>query len=70
MPPVQYIENTICKPEDGKNYIFHTTANNSNSLHDISTGSENINIFVGPEGGWSDREMEYFQKQAFQTVNL
>jgi 16S rRNA (uracil1498-N3)-methyltransferase len=31
---------------------------------------DNIAIFVGPEGGWSDAELDVFKKNKFKTVSI
>lgn len=48
---------------DGKNIFFHTQNDNSQDLKSIEkTAWENINLFVWPEGGWSEREVQILEK--------
>jgi len=48
---------------DGKNLFFHTQNNNSRDLKSIEKKSwEKINLFVWPEGWWSEREVEILEK--------
>ena len=47
----------------GKNIFFHTQNNNSKNLKSIEKKSwEKINLFVWPEGWWSEREVEILEK--------
>jgi 16S rRNA (uracil1498-N3)-methyltransferase len=39
------------------------------SIHDISLGEE-IAIFIGPEGGWSDKEISEFAKSNIPSISL
>lgn len=48
---------------EGKNIFFHTKNHNSSDLNSISKKSwDKINLFVGPEWGWSDSEVEILEK--------
>lgn len=47
----------------GKNIFFHTKNDNSQDLKSISKNTwDQINLFVGPEGGWSENEVEILEK--------
>jgi 16S rRNA (uracil1498-N3)-methyltransferase len=47
----------------GKNIFFHTQNQNSHDLKSIEKNTwDNINLFVGPEGGWSESEIEILEK--------
>jgi 16S rRNA (uracil1498-N3)-methyltransferase len=47
----------------GKNIFFHTQNQNSHDLKSISKNTwDQINLFVGPEGGWSESEVEILEK--------
>jgi len=48
--------------------VFHT--NSSSGLPVPKEKAENIAIFIGPEGGWTDKEMELFKKNNFQICSL
>ena len=36
----------------------------------ISIRSKNVNIFIGPEGGWGENEIFFFKKNGFLDINL
>ena len=46
--------------------VFHTDVNQTKSPNI----SNNIAIFIGPEGGWTDKEMDLFKKNSFQIHSL
>ena len=45
---------------------FHTEVNQTEN----TIKSNNVAIFIGPEGGWTDKEMELFKKNNFQIKSL
>jgi 16S rRNA (uracil1498-N3)-methyltransferase len=48
---------------DWKNIFFHTKNNNSQDLKSIEKKIwDKINLFVGPEGWWSEREVEILEQ--------
>jgi 16S rRNA (uracil1498-N3)-methyltransferase len=48
---------------DWKNIFFHTQNENSQDLRSIEKRSwEKINLFVGPEGGWSESEVQILEQ--------
>lgn len=48
---------------DWKNIFFHTQNENSSDLNSVSKQQwDNINLFVWPEGWWSQREVEILEK--------
>lgn len=52
---------------DGKNIFFHTQNEKSWDLKSIEkTEGEKINLFVGPEGGWSEREVDILEKNTMR----
>jgi len=46
--------------------VFHTDVNQTQT----PITSNNIAIFIGPEGGWTEKEMELFKKNNFQIHSL
>ena len=74
-----YIENIYNLGEifnkDNVNYVFHIKDMNDSSI-DVSQytkgegGRKDIYIWVGPEGGWSDREMDFFKNNGAIFKNL
>jgi 16S rRNA (uracil1498-N3)-methyltransferase len=39
-------------------------------LKDIDFSSQNLNIFVWPEGGFDETEIASFEKEKFQSLSL
>ncbi|RAL57594.1 hypothetical protein BLD25_01530 [Candidatus Gracilibacteria bacterium GN02-872] len=72
IPNFQIIEKIdFEKLKKEKNIFLHTKDENSIKLSEIKAKSgEKINIFIGPEGGFSDEEIEIFQKNNFQKIFL
>ncbi|PID86559.1 hypothetical protein CSB08_00050 [Candidatus Gracilibacteria bacterium] len=57
--------------EFAENLFFHTSEENTKKLKDINTFSnKDINIFVGPEGGWSKEEISRIEKLGYTKVCL
>ncbi len=57
--------NTITFPEN--TYVLHTIGE-ALPVSDISLGD--VAVCIGPEGGWSDVDMEYFASQKVPSVRL
>ncbi len=64
IPEINILDNfDISNLPDGKNIFFHTQNENSSDLKNLSKNSwDIINLFVGPEGGWSNREVDILEK--------
>ena len=57
--------------KDNENIIFHTEDDKSSSLKDVKLDYNKwINLFVGPEGWFSNEEVEVFEKLNFNKVHL
>lgn len=57
--PMDFEEVAKKVDENTRKVFFHDTdATESFKIADESDGSEEIDIFIGPEGGWSEREIE------------
>ena len=57
--------------KDANNYIFHTIDENSKSLKEIKFDySNDINIFVWPEWGFDDEEINAFSTLWFTKIHL
>jgi len=57
--------------KDNENVFFHTQDDNSNSLKNIKLDYNKwINLFVWPEWGFSDEEIDTFTKLRFKKVHL
>ncbi|MFA6445712.1 MAG: RsmE family RNA methyltransferase [Candidatus Paceibacterota bacterium] len=50
----------------GQVIVFHQTGN---AISDINLKKE-VSLFIGPEGGWSDKEIELFHKKGIEFVSL
>lgn len=63
IPQINILDNfDINKLPDWKNIFFHTQNENSSDLNNISKQQWNkINLFVWPEWGWSNREVEILE---------
>lgn len=64
VPEINILDNfDISNLPDGKNIFFHTQNENSSDLKSLSKKPwDIINLFVGPEGGWSDKEVDILEK--------
>ncbi|MDP2090791.1 MAG: RsmE family RNA methyltransferase [Candidatus Gracilibacteria bacterium] len=57
--------------KNDQNIIFHTFSHESTLLKELKLDfDKNINLFVGPEGGFSDLEMKDFKKIFGKKVHL
>lgn len=71
VPKLNFLEKMDVSKISWENIFFHTDANNSKKISElIVDNTKNINIFVWPEGGFSPRENENFEKNNFIKVNL
>ena len=51
--------------------VFHTTTPAADGHPSLNKeGKGNVAVFVGPEGGWSEKEIELFKKNNFQFCSL
>lgn len=70
VPIITFLESNISLPKDGISYVFHTEDTYSKHIRDISQKSSSINLFIGPEGGFSSAEMSFFQENNIQKIHL
>lgn len=71
IPQIYFLEKLNLSDMKGKNIFFHTDKNTSQKLSDISFDfSQEINIFVGPEWGFSQKENDEFLKNNFLKIYL
>lgn len=68
--PITFLEERIPIPENGQSYVLHTEGEGSKHIRDIDTKNSPINIFVGPEGGWSNEEISSFNERNIQCIHL
>ncbi|MFA5917789.1 MAG: RsmE family RNA methyltransferase [Candidatus Gracilibacteria bacterium] len=69
-PEIQFLEKIDLKSTKGQNIYFHTDNNKAKKLKELNIKEGKINIFIGPEGGFSENEIDVFDKNGFQKVNL
>lgn len=64
IPQINILDNfNINNLPEGKNIFFHTQNENSSDLNSISKQPwEQINLFVWPEGWWSEKEVEILEQ--------
>lgn len=55
------------KPPHEISYVLDISGN---YFHKEKTGYKNIGLFIGPEGGWSDGEMQKFKENMVVCVSL
>ena len=67
LEPIKFIEITEGSPLYGINIIFDA---NGKPLGGLAAKGEFINIFIGPEGGWTKEEIEKTKKLNFKTASL
>jgi 16S rRNA (uracil1498-N3)-methyltransferase len=70
IPNIIFYEWWIPIPEDGQWYILHTEEYNSKHIGEVNTEDFPVNIFVGPEGGWSPSEINTFNDRDGQKIHL
>ncbi|MDD2892276.1 MAG: RsmE family RNA methyltransferase [Candidatus Gracilibacteria bacterium] len=70
VPAILFSEEKMPTPKDGYSYVFHTKGEGSKHLRDINTEKNPLNIFVGPEGGWSPGEITAFKERNIQLIHL
>jgi 16S rRNA (uracil1498-N3)-methyltransferase len=72
-PPVDFFE-TAKKVSQKKDFIniLPWEGENSFSIKDLSLNKNlrNVNIFIGPEGGFENREIDFAKSLNFQTITL
>lgn len=71
IPEIHFLEKLDITQISGENIFFHTDTENTKKLWDISVDfHKEINIFVGPEWGFSPKENDIFLKHHFTKVYL
>ncbi|HBB27636.1 TPA: hypothetical protein DCZ36_04040 [Candidatus Gracilibacteria bacterium] len=69
-PSVIFLEDRMIVPENRQSYVLHTEEQGSKHIRDIDIKNSPINIFVGPEGGWSREEISFFEEKNIQKIHL
>jgi 16S rRNA (uracil1498-N3)-methyltransferase len=72
MPDLDFADKLDFETDENElNLFFHTNSENSKKLKDIDfSWFKTVNIFVWPEGWFSDNEVLNFEKLWFKRVNL
>lgn len=60
----------ISQPFEGQKYIAHCYNGEKNLLKDLYMKGENALILIGPEGDFSEQEVEEAIKKGFQPISL
>lgn len=56
--------------KDDLNIVLNMDGENILSVTSAIKKSKNINLFIGPEGGWTDEEMFFFKKNNFLNLSI
>lgn len=70
VPTITFLESNIPLPKDGISYVFHTEDTESKPISTIDKESSVLNLFIGPEWGFSPVEILFFQKNNIQKIHL
>lgn len=70
IPEIKFIEKIELNKIRGDLIYFHTNNSKAKKLNEIKINEWNINIFVWPEWGFSENEIQNFQKNNLIKVNL
>ncbi|MDD5769744.1 MAG: RsmE family RNA methyltransferase [Candidatus Gracilibacteria bacterium] len=71
IPKLNFLTKLDLQNISGEKLFFHTDFNNSKKLNSLNLNfKQNISIFIGPEGGFSDKENDNFIKNNFIKINL
>jgi 16S rRNA (uracil1498-N3)-methyltransferase len=70
LPELHFLEKIDLKSTKWQNIYFHTDKNKAKKLKELNIKEWKINIFIWPEWGFSDNEIDIFDKTWFQKVNL
>ena len=63
-------DNFIKQPFNGQKYIAHCYNNEKNPLTSVYTKGQNVLILIGPEGDFSEKEVEMAINNGFIPVSL
>lgn len=71
IPEIYFLDKLDILKISWENIFFHTDSENTKKISDISVDfHKEINIFVGPEGGFSPKENDIFLKNNFIKIYL
>lgn len=71
IPKLNFLSKLELEKISWTNLFFHTDSNNSKKINELNLDlTQNINIFVWPEWGFSQKENDSFEKNKFIKVNL
>lgn len=56
--------------KDDLNIVLNMDGENILSAASVIKKTKNINLFIGPEGGWTDEEMFFFKKNNFLNLSI
>ena len=67
---IVFSDEVMPTPIDGVSYILHTKNIESMPVKSVRDTGVPINIFIGPEWGWSDEEIEAPERKSSQMIHL
>lgn len=70
IPEIYFLQKVDQKSLKWTNIYFHTSKDNSKQLKNLNFKQGKINVFIWPEWGFSDNEINDFYKTWFTKVNL
>ncbi len=66
LSPILNFKDALATSQDGEKIIFHLGGNE----YQADKNSKNISIFVGPEGGFTEKEIELAKNSGFSVSSL
>lgn len=66
--PITTLIDAIIQANQGNSWILQMNGTPVLQAH-LNT-NESVSLFIGPEGGWSDNELELFKNKGFKSVSL
>ncbi|MCK9272773.1 16S rRNA (uracil(1498)-N(3))-methyltransferase [Candidatus Gracilibacteria bacterium] len=70
LPQISFVDKIDFSEINGQKLVCHTKISGSINLSEIKNTPNEFNIFVGPEGGFSDKEIENFTKNNCSIINF
>lgn len=70
LPKINFVSKLDLALISWEKLVFHTKTEKSIQLRDLQISNNEINLFVWPEWGFSDREISNFQNNSFKIVNF
>src|SRR3989339_2283857 len=68
--PISFSQAVKQAQQNDRNFLFHLTGEKFTQSECVQLKQKTIGIFIGPEGGWSDFEMDLVRQREFKIVSL